>query len=188
MRVITIAVTAVILVGATSAGCVQMPAENELAHVHWLAGIKEIIQSNDLSDYRNVGEKFNLTLNAKNPVPVREIDGAIAGEGFNVDTIPIADAYDNNKIRFYYRIYTPADKSYRRAILIVHNVGLSECITVSDIYRAFGYVRGATYAHSSYYSIDYHFKGGNAIDLSLTFDSVDEECVREIAIFQNRWK
>ncbi|ABO59005.1 hypothetical protein LA345_33965 [Burkholderia vietnamiensis] len=95
---------------------------------------------------------------------------------------------DKGKIDFYYRVYTPNDRSYRRAIVTARKVGLSECIALSDIYETFGRGRKMAYPDSGYYAVNYHFNGSNIIDLSFTFDAVDAKCLSQIAIFQNRWK
>jgi hypothetical protein len=133
-----------------------------------------------------VATQLNLELSAKRPFQVKDVDGNITGENFDVETVPASDEREKNSIAFYYRIYTPNDQSYRMAMLTVRNVGIGQRVTAPDIYSTFGYVRGTKYSHSTTYSFDYHFKGRNVIDLYFTFDSVSDKCAREIAIFQNR--
>jgi hypothetical protein len=184
-----IAIAAIAFVSAAITGCAQPSTDQrELARVRWLSGIEKIIQSGDLANYQNVATQLNLTLEAKGPIQAKDVDGKITGENIDVDTVPPADLYVKGRIRFHYGIYIPNDKSYRRAILIAHNIESSECVTASDIYKTFGYVRGTTYPHSTYYSIDYHFNGGNPIDLYLTFNNINDKCAEEISIFQNRWR
>ncbi|MFM0639744.1 hypothetical protein PQQ63_23935 [Paraburkholderia metrosideri] len=187
MRKMAIAAMAFFFAAIT--GCAQPPTDQrELARVQWLSGIKEIIKSDDLADYHNVATQLNLQLSARHPFQVKDVDGNVTGNSFDVETVPVADKREKNDIEFYYGIYTPNDQSYQRAMLSVRNVTLGECVTESDIYSAFGYVRGKTYPHSTTYSIDYHFEGRNSIDLYLTFNSINDKCAREITVFQNRWK
>ncbi|NML31467.1 hypothetical protein [Paraburkholderia antibiotica] len=177
------------IVSVAMAACAQPPSDQrEFAHVQWLPAIKAIIQSGDLADHRSVATQLNLILVAKEPVPVTDLDGKITGESIDVETVPPAKSFDNGKIRFRYGVYIPNDHSYRRAILIVRNIGLSECITVPDIYETFGYVRQTTYAHSANRTAGYHFKAANTIDLYFTFADEHTKCAEEVAIFQNRWK
>ncbi|HDR8987876.1 hypothetical protein [Burkholderia vietnamiensis] len=171
------------------AACAQPSTDQgELARVHWLSGIKSIVQSGDFSDYQRVAKALNLTLIAQPPVEVKDVDGKISGESFDVKIIPTKGVSDKGKIDFYYRVYTPNDRSYRRAIVTARKVGLSECIALSDIYETFGRGRKMAYPDSGYYAANYHFNGSNIIDLSFTFDAVDAKCLSQIAIFQNRWK
>jgi hypothetical protein len=191
MRNMAIAAKAIALIVVSTAGvgCAQLSADQtELAKVHWIIGLKEIILAGDFSNYTNVAKQLNLDLAAKSPIPVKNVDGAITGESFDVDTVPPANEENRKKIQFYYGVYTPSDRSYRRAILMINNLSLYECLTESDIFRTFGQIRRTTYAHSPNYSIDYHFKGDNDIDLLFRFENSSEKCADQINVFQNRRK
>ncbi|SIT48644.1 exported hypothetical protein [Paraburkholderia ribeironis] len=187
MRKIIIAAAA--FISAAISACAQPSADQrELARVHWLPAIKEIVRSGDLADYENVARQLNLILEAKGPIPAKDVDGNITGENIDVDTVPPANSPGKDKIRFHYGIYIPGDLSYKRAILTVRDISLSECITESDVYRTFGQVRRTTYAHSPNYSIDHHFEGANNINLVFRFERDVAKCATEIDIFQNRWR
>ncbi|CAB3799655.1 hypothetical protein [Paraburkholderia fynbosensis] len=185
MRNITITAIATPFVCASSVGCAQLSAEqDELAHVHWLYGIKEIVRTGDFSDYKNVASKLNLTLEIQPPSQVKDLKDVITGEDFEVETVPRVNSSLRQKIRFRYGIYVPNDQSYRRVIILVRNIALHECITESELFKEFGYVRRTTYAHAPVYSVNYHFKGANDIELIFRFDGLDAKCTNEINIFQ----
>ncbi|NML31468.1 hypothetical protein [Paraburkholderia antibiotica] len=180
---------AIVILSIVISACAHSPADQrELAHVQWLPAIKAIIRSGDLADYQNVAARLNLILDAKEPVPAKDVDGNIIGESIDVETMPPANSSDNGKIRFRYGILVPKNRPYKRAMLTVRNIGLGGCITTSDIYKEFGYVRQTTYPHSDFHSADYHFRGDNTIDLYFIFVNKNEQCAEEVSIFQNRWK
>jgi hypothetical protein len=184
-----IIVTAVASFSAVLSACAQPSADQrELARVHWLPAIKEIIVSGDLADYQYVAKQFNLTLESKPPMPVRNLDEKVVGESFDIEMIPPANFYDNGKIGFHYGIYEPNEKSYKRAILTVRNIEFGECVTESNIQEIFGVGKRTGYPKAGQHSVDFSFKGDNLIDLYFIFSDVKTKCAQEISIFQNRWK
>ncbi|MGZ2749953.1 hypothetical protein [Burkholderia stagnalis] len=171
------------------AGCARLPMEQrELAKVDWLSALNEIIRSGDFSDYQDVANKFNLSLAARSSGAVKDIDGKIVGENFSIETIPPANEFNKEKIRFFYGIYKPNDAVYKRVILSVQHINLHHCITEGDLFQSFGVARKVTHAHASIHELAYYFKGINDIDVTFRFDGADSKCASEFNIFQNRWK
>jgi hypothetical protein len=174
---------------AAVAGCAQPPTnQRELAQVHWLSGIKEIIKSGDLADYPDVAAQLNLKLSAKPPFQVKDADGNVTGNSFDIQAVSTQGGREKDADGFHYGIYTPNDRSYQKAMLSVRSAALGKCITESDIYGTFGYARKKTYPHLTTYTIDYNFERRNTFDLYLTFDGVGNKCASEIEFFQNRWR